>query len=120
VNAFTDEAETSEAGLPAGGWCHPSKAAQARRKGCLIILRRDFNTADGETAGLHFVSLQRGIEDFVAIRRTMNGENLPYENPSVKPSVNNGILAFMFILNRANFIVPLRQKRAFPLLERRA
>ena len=97
---------------------HAQKSARARRNGRPIMLRRDFNTIDGDNAGLHFVALQRSIDDFVAVRRAMNGENLPYENPAIQPRINNGILEFMFVLNRANFIVPPRWKRSFPLLEK--
>ena len=47
---------------------HAQTSARARRHGKPMILRRDFNTVDGGQAGLHFVSLQRTIDDFVTTR----------------------------------------------------
>ena len=52
---------------------HAQKAAAAREDGQPIILRRDFNTTDDEQAGLHFLSLQEKIEDFVTTRNAMTG-----------------------------------------------
>ncbi len=51
---------------------HAQTSARARRNGRPIILRRDFDTVDGGQAGLHFVALQRTIEDFVTTRTAMN------------------------------------------------
>ncbi len=47
---------------------HAQTSARARRNGKPLIIRRDFNTVDGGQAGLHFVSIQRTIEDFVKTR----------------------------------------------------
>jgi hypothetical protein len=117
-NPPVDPERLSEAVKTHGVAGHAQKAAQARLQGRPIILRRDFNTVDGGTAGLHFVGLQRSIDDFVAVRRAMNGDGLTYENPAVGPRINNGILEFMFVLNRANYIVPPRRNRSFPWLEK--
>jgi hypothetical protein len=95
---------------------HSQTSARARRHGKPIILRRDFNTVDGGQAGLHFVSLQRTIQDFVATRTAMNASSAQLSNPAITDTVNNGINEFIFVLRRANYIVPSRAKRSFPLL----
>jgi len=95
---------------------HLQAAAQARRNGRPLILRRDFNTTDDGTAGLHFLSLQRQIADFVKTREAMNATDMIFQNPSIKPRVNNGIKESIFVLRRANYVVPPRSQRAFPLL----
>jgi dye decolorizing peroxidase len=97
---------------------HAQSAARARRHGRARILRRDFDTADGGEAGLHFVSLQREIEDFVATRKSMNAANAAYLNPAITDTVNNGINEFIFVTHRANYVVPPRRHRSFPLLPR--
>jgi hypothetical protein len=81
-----------------------------------VILRRDFDTTDGGEAGLHFVCLQRTIQDFVDTRRAMNASRASYLNPAITPTDNNGINEFIFVLNRANYILPPRNLRAFPLV----
>ncbi len=95
---------------------HAQTSARARRNGKPLMLRRDFDTVDGGQAGLHFVSLQRSIEDFVKTREAMNASSAQLENPAITDTVNNGINAFMFVLNRANYILPTRAQRSFPLL----
>jgi hypothetical protein len=95
---------------------HAQTSATARRADRPIILRRDFNTTDGGLAGLHFVSLQRTIEDFVTTRTAMNATSAQLRNPSITDTVNNGINEFIFVLNRGNYIVPPRAARSFPLL----
>ena len=95
---------------------HSQTAARARRHGKPIILRRDFNTVDGGHAGLHFVSLQRSIEDFVTTRTAMNEAHAEFQNPVITNTSNNGINAYMAVLRRANYLVPSRRQRSFPLL----
>jgi hypothetical protein len=95
---------------------HAQASARARRKGKPLILRRDFDTVDGGQAGLHFVSIQRTIEDFVTTREAMNATPAQLENPAITDTVNNGINAFTFVLKRANYIIPARSERSFPLL----
>ena len=95
---------------------HAQASATARRHGRPIILRRDFNTADGGQAGVHFVALQRAIADFVATRTAMNQSAAKRRNRAVGDVVNNGINDFIFVLNRGNYIVPGRADRAFPML----
>ena len=99
---------------------HAQTSARARRKGRPIILRRDFNTVDGGQAGLHFVSVQRSIADFVTTRTAMNAASAQLENPAIGDTVNNGINEFIFVLKRANYILPARPQRSFPMLPGRA
>ena len=92
---------------------HSQKSAQAREDGSPIILRRDFDSTDGGEAGLHFISLQRRISDFVETRKAMNGSDLA-ENSAVGEKTNNGILQYMSVKRRGNFLLPPRTLRAFP------
>ncbi len=95
---------------------HSQTSARARRHGQPVIIRRDFNTVDGGQAGLHFVSIQRSIADFVRTRKAMNATQVQLINPGITDTVNNGINEFMFVLKRANYIIPSRAQRSFPLL----
>ena len=95
---------------------HAQTSARARRKGKPLIIRRDFNTVDGGQAGLHFVSIQRTIQDFVTTREAMNASSAQLRNPAITDTVNNGINSFIFVLRRANYILPTRSERSFPLL----
>jgi hypothetical protein len=98
---------------------HAQTSARARRKGRPIILRRDFNTVDGGQAGLHFVAVQRTIADFVTTRTAMNATSAQVENPAIGDTINNGINEFIFVLKRANYIIPPRAERSFPMLSGR-
>jgi dye decolorizing peroxidase len=95
---------------------HAQTSARARRNNKPLILRRDFNTVDGGQAGLHFVSVQRTIEDFITTRNAMNAASAQLQNPSITDTVNNGINEFIFVVKRANYILPTRPNRSFPLL----
>jgi dye decolorizing peroxidase len=95
---------------------HAQTSARARRNGKPLILRRDFNTADGGQAGLHFVSLQRDIADFVRTRTAMNAASAQLRNPAITDTVNNGINEFIFVVRRGNYLVPPRARRSFPLV----
>ena len=94
---------------------HAQTTAGARRNGRPIILRRDFDTVDGGQAGLHFVSLQRTIKDFVRTRTAMNASSAQLHNPAITDTVNNGINSFIFVLKRGNYLIPPRRSRSFPL-----
>jgi hypothetical protein len=99
---------------------HSQATAQARKHGHPLIIRRDFNTTDGDRAGLHFVSVQRTIEDFVVTRNAMNASGAHNINKKVTATKNNGINAFIKVHRRANFIMPSRADRSFPLLPGRS
>jgi hypothetical protein len=95
---------------------HSQTTARARRYGRPVILRRDFDTVDGGQAGLHFVSLQQTIGDFVRTRNAMNATAAQLQNPSITSTVNNGINEFIFVVRRANYLIPSRAERSFPQL----
>lgn len=95
---------------------HLEKLTRARRDGEPLLLRRDFNTVDGGHTGVHFLSLQESLEDFVSTRDAMNGWWLRDDHPAVTDRENNGILDFLSVVSRANFYVPPRAQRSFPLL----
>jgi len=121
VSEFTTDAESDpnqlgQAITRYGVIGHAQTCARARRNGSPIILRRDFDTTDGGLAGLHFVSLQRTIADFVTTRTAMNETSAQLQNPSITDTVNNGINEFIFVLSRGNYVLPPRSQRSFPLL----
>jgi len=96
---------------PAG---HAQKTARARDgDDTPIILRRDFSSTDGGEAGLHFLSVQRSIGDFVATKSMMNGTDVADES-AVGQRVNNGILQYMRVERRGNYLLPPRDLRALP------
>ena len=95
---------------------HSQTTTRARRHGKPLILRRDFDTVDGGQAGLHFVSLQRSIDDFVRTRTAMNASSAQLQNPAITDTVNNGINEFIFVLKRGNYVIPPRAARSFPTL----
>ncbi|HWB66334.1 MAG TPA: hypothetical protein VG708_05865 [Mycobacteriales bacterium] len=95
---------------------HSQATAQARKHGRPIIIRRDFNTVDDDYAGLHFVSVQRSIHDFVATRNAMNTSGAHNINKKITATKNNGINAFIKVRRRANYVMPSRADRSFPLL----
>jgi hypothetical protein len=99
---------------------HAQTSARARRNGKPLIIRRDFNTVDGGEAGLHFVSVQRSIKDFVTTRTAMNASHATVANPSITDTINNGINEFILVERRANYIVPARAQRSYPLLAGRS
>ncbi|RLM59283.1 Tat pathway signal protein [Halobellus sp. Atlit-31R] len=94
---------------------HAQKAARANREsdGTPRTLRRHFESTDDDEAGLHFPSLQREISTFEAVRAAMNGTDLT-EIPTIRQRVNNGILEYVFVKRRGNFLVPPRSSRALP------
>lgn len=92
---------------------HAQKAFRGRDEdGEPRLLRRDFNTVDGETPGVHFVSYQRSIDAFVQVREAMTGSDLA--GGGVGQRLNNGILQYIFVRRRGNFVIPPRSKRSLP------
>lgn len=90
---------------------HAQKAARARDDdGTAPLLRRDFNTTDRDVPGLHFLAHQRTIDDYVRVRQAMAGEDID----GVGQRLNNGLLQYIFVVRRGNFLVPPRSKRALP------
>ena len=106
-------ASRTEADAKRGLVGHAQKAARARDDdGTPPLLRRDFNTVDGDRPGLHFVSYQRSIGDFVRVREAMTGADLTGDG--VGQRLNNGLLQYIFVRRRGNFLVPPRSKRSLP------
>jgi hypothetical protein len=95
---------------------HAQKAARANRDpdGTVKLNRRHFESADDGIASLHFPSLQREMSEFDAVREAMNGQDLTEVTPAVRQRVNNGILEYIFVRHRGNFLVPPRDLRALP------
>ena len=92
---------------------HSQKSARARRDDTPIMLRRDFDSTDDGKASLHFLSLQRTISDFVDTREAMNGTDLAESGP-VGQRTNNGILQYMTVERRGNYLLPPRALRSLP------
>ncbi|MFD1599699.1 Dyp-type peroxidase [Halobellus rarus] len=94
---------------------HAQKAARANRNedGTVRTLRRHFESTDDDEASLHFPSLQRGITTFEEVREAMNGTDLA-DVPTIRQRVNNGILEYVFVKRRGNFLVPPRSQRSLP------
>ncbi|MFC6941058.1 Tat pathway signal protein [Salinirubellus sp. GCM10025818] len=95
---------------------HAQKAARANRDedGNVRLLRRHFESADDDVASLHFPSLQRDIAHFEEVREAMNGSDIPAITPAVRQRVNNGILEYIFVKRRGNWLVPPRPIRSLP------
>lgn len=106
-------AHAEEDGRTHGMVGHTQKSARARKDDSPLILRRDFNSTDGGEAGLHFLSLQRTISDFVDTREAMNGTDLA-EKSAVGQRTNNGILQYMSVKRRGNYLIPPRSLRSLP------
>lgn len=118
VTAFTDDVpfsdDVEEHAREFGVVGHQEKVGRVREDGDPVIFRRDFNTTDGGRAGVHFLALQRSLDDFAKTRKAMNGWYLRDDHPRVTDRQNNGILNFIDVDSRANFYVPPRDHRAFP------
>ncbi|MFB6096159.1 MAG: Tat pathway signal protein [Haloferacaceae archaeon] len=103
----------SDAAREEGVAGHSQKMFRIREDGKPLILRRDFNSTDGGHAGLHFLALQRTIAEFVRTREAMNGQEIAGDS-AVGQRNNNGILQYMDVTNRGNYLVPPRSLRALP------
>ena len=95
---------------------HAQKNARANRdsEGNILLLRRHFESTDDDIASLQFPSLQRKISHFEQVRKAMNGADLTAVTPAVRQRVNNGILEYIFVERRGNFLVPPMDRRALP------
>lgn len=112
VTGAAEAAEETESDARTEGIVgHAQKAARARDEdGTAPLLRRDFNTTDRDVPGLHFLAHQRSIDDYTRVRRAMAGEEID----GVGRRVNNGLLQYIFVARRGNFLVPPRSKRSLP------
>ena len=95
---------------------HAQKNARANRdsEGNVLLLRRHFESTDDDIASLHFPSLQREMSQFEAVRKAMNGTDVTEVTPAVRQRVNNGILEYIFVERRGNFLVPPTALRTLP------
>jgi hypothetical protein len=119
IDRFVDDLESDAREYGRVG--HAQKAARANRDsaGNVRLLRRHFESTDDigsdqQVASLHFPSLQRHVSEFEAVRRAMNGTDLTEVTPAVRQRVNNGILEYIFVRRRGNFLVPPRRHRVLP------
>ena len=119
IDQFVDDIEADARDHGRVG--HAQKAARANRDadGNVKLLRRHFESTDDigsdqKVASLHFPSLQRQITDFEDVRRGINGTDLTEITPAIRQRVNNGILEYIFLRRRGNFLVPPRRYRAVP------
>jgi len=119
IDQFLDDIEIQARSTGRVG--HAQKAARANRddEGAVRLLRRHFESTDDigsdqSVASLHFPSLQRRISEFEAVREAMNGTDITAATPAVRQRVNNGILEYIFVRRRGNFLVPPRRHRALP------
>ena len=92
---------------------HAQKLARVREDGRPVILRRDFDSTDDDQASVHFLALQESIADFVATREAMNGTDATDEG-AVGQRTNNGILQYLSVERRGNYLVPPRAHRSLP------
>jgi hypothetical protein len=93
---------------------HAQSMASVRRDGRPRILRRDFDSRDGDAAQVHFVALQRTIADFELTRTAMNAARATTEGAGVGAQVNNGINEWITVTARGNSLVPPRARRVCP------
>ena len=109
-------AHTEEHARTKGVVGHSQKSARAREDGSPIIIRRDFDSTDDGQASLHFFAIQRTIGDFVDTREAMNGTDVA-DSAAVGERTNNGILQYMTVKRRGNYLLPPRSLRALPTPE---
>lgn len=102
---------------------HSQKTARARDDDFepVILRRGDFNATGEPRSVLHFGSIQEGIADFIRTRKAMDdigfdddGTDGPDENTPTVGESDDGILAFIDVHSRANFLIPPRDLRALP------
>lgn len=106
-------AHTKEHAQKHGVVGHSQKSARARKDGSPLMIRRDFDSTDDDKATLHFLAVQRQISDFVDTRKQMNGTDVS-ESGVVGQRTNNGILQYMTVKRRGNYLLPPRGLRALP------
>jgi len=112
-SGMDDCEDPAEAARSEGFVGHSQKTTRAREDDAPRMIRRDFDSTDGSEAGLHFLAVQQGISDFVETREAMNGTDLSDES-AVGQRTNNGILQYMRVRRRGNYLLPPRSLRALP------
>jgi hypothetical protein len=92
---------------------HAQKASRVRDGDEPLMIRRDFDSTDDGRASVHFLSLQETIADFVETRAAINGTDVA-DSAAVGEKTNNGILQYMTVERRGNYLLPARRHRALP------
>jgi hypothetical protein len=92
---------------------HAQKMTRVREDDEPLILRRDFDSTDDDRATVHFLSLQAHVGEFVDTREAMNGTDVA-DGTAVGQRTNNGILQYMAVERRGNYLLPPREHRALP------
>lgn len=98
---------------------HTQKTARARDDDfqARILRRGDFNAPAEPGSVLHFGSIQEGITEFVKTRKAMQTLDFDRDSGEDAPDINrddHGILGFIEVTNRANFLMPPRHLRSLP------
>ena len=94
---------------------HAQKLARAREDGIPPLLRRDFPSTDGNRAYTQFISNQRTIDDFIAVRRVMAFVDPDQEHAeSELPLKDHGMQGDFQVQSRGTFLIPPRSLRALP------
>lgn len=98
---------------------HTQKTARARDDDfrARILRRGDFNAPAEPGSVLHFGSIQEGITDFVETRKAMQNLDFGRDGEGDVPDIerdDHGILGFIEVTNRANFLMPPRRLRSLP------
>lgn len=90
---------------------HTQKVAKARDENFdpTILRRSEAISTGAPTPGFNFTSMQREIEDFVEVREAMNSTDIDL------PEEDHGILHYLGVKHRGNYLVPPRDHRALPL-----
>lgn len=108
------ERDLAEVARDRGVIGHAEAMASVRRNDRPLIIRRDFNSRDGDAAQVHFVALQRSIADFEKTRTAMNAARAINEQAGVGAQINNGINEWLTVTARGNYLLPPRAERICP------
>jgi hypothetical protein len=89
---------------------HAQKLAAARDEDFepLLLRRSEALSADTDNPGFNFTSLQRSMDHFVDARQAMNREPEGVSEP------RNGIIDYLNVASRGNYLVPPRRLAALP------
>lgn len=89
---------------------HTQKVARARDENFdpKILRRSEAISTGAKRPGFNFTSLQRDIEHFVEVREAMNSTDIDL------PEEDHGILEYLEVEHRGNYLVPPRELRALP------
>jgi len=91
---------------------HTQKVARARDDSFepVILRRSEGVSTDLADPAMNFLSLQRRIDDFLDVRRSMNESDCPVD----VPDDSDGIRGYVQTLVRGTYLVPPRSRRALP------